>query len=215
MADLDVFLFRAINRDLSNALFDLLMPVITNPGPFLVPFAGAGIGLLVWGGRKGRLAVVTALVLLLVSNAANELVKFWIQRPRPCQVLEAVQLLVGCTRSLSFPSSHAANITAQAALFAFLYRPLAFPLFLVAAAVGYSRVYVGVHYPADVVGGVIVGLICAAVFIRLAREVEGRLGWFTVHGSGASASGSAELTVEASAEPFTGKTRSSSENGEL
>jgi len=175
MADLDLFLFRAINRDLSNAFFDLLMPVITNPGPFLVPFAGAGIGLLVWGGRKGRLAVVTALVLLLVSNAANELLKFWIQRPRPCQVLEAVQLLVGCTRSLSFPSSHAANITAQAALFAFLYRPLAFPLFLVAAAVGYSRVYVGVHYPADVVGGVIVGLICAAVFIRLAREVEGRL----------------------------------------
>jgi len=175
MADLDLFLFRAINRDLSNAFFDLLMPVITNPGPFLVPFAGAGIGLLVWGGRKGRLAVVTALVLLLVSNAANELLKFWIQRPRPCQVLEAVRLLVGCTRSLSFPSSHAANITAQAALFAYLYRPLAFPLFLVAAAVGYSRVYVGVHYPADVVGGVLVGLISAAVFIRLAREVEGRL----------------------------------------
>ena len=175
MAALDLFLFRAINRDLSNALFDLLMPVITDPEPFLVPFAGAGIALLVWGGRKGRLAVVTALVLLFVSNAANELVKFWIQRPRPCQALEAVRLLVGCTQSLSFPSSHAANITAQALLFASLYRPLAFPLFLVAALVGYSRVYVGVHYPADVAGGVLVGLIAAAVFIRLAREVEGRL----------------------------------------
>jgi len=175
MADLDLFLFRAINRDLSNAFFDLLMPVITDPGPFLVPFAGAGIGLLVWGGRKGRLAVVTALVLLLVSNSANELVKFWIQRPRPCQALEAVRLLVGCTHSLSFPSSHAANITAQALLFASLYRPLAFPLFLVAALVGYSRVYVGVHYPADVAGGVLVGLISATVLIRLAREVEGRL----------------------------------------
>jgi len=175
MAALDLFLFRAINRDLSNALFDLLMPVITDPEPFLVPFAGAGIALLVWGGRKGRLAVVTALVLLFVSNAANELVKFWIQRPRPCQALEAVRLLVGCTHSLSFPSSHAANITAQA-LLASLYRPLAFPLFLVAALVGYSRVYVGVHYPADVAGGVLVGLIAAAVCIRLAREVEGRLG---------------------------------------
>ncbi|MGH7382074.1 MAG: phosphatase PAP2 family protein [Candidatus Methylomirabilales bacterium] len=175
MADLDLFLFRAINRDLSNALFDLLMPFITDPGPFVVPFAGAGIGLLIWGGRKGRLAVVTALVLLLVSNSANELVKFWIQRPRPCKVLEAVRLLVGCTHSLSFPSSHAANITAQALLFAYLYRPLAVPLFLIAAAVGYSRIYVGVHYPADVVGGVLVGLICAAGLILLAREVERRL----------------------------------------
>jgi undecaprenyl-diphosphatase len=199
MADLDLFLFRTINRDLSNALFDLLMPVITDPAPFLVPFAGLGIALLIWGGRKGRLAVVTALVLLFVSNSANELVKLWIQRPRPCQVLEAVRVLVGCSgRSFSFPSSHAANITAQALLFASLYRPLALPLFLVAALVGYSRVYVGAHYPADVAGGVVVGLIAAAVFIRLAREVEGRLRWFTVQGSG-----------------FTGKTRSSSENGEL
>jgi undecaprenyl-diphosphatase len=113
-------------------------------------------------------------------------------------VLEAVRLLVGCTHSLSFPSSHAANISAQALLFAYLYRPLVFPLFLVAAAVGYSRVYVGVHYPSDVAGGVLVGLITAAVFIGLAREVEGRLGWFRVHGSG-----------------FTDKTQSSSENGEL
>jgi undecaprenyl-diphosphatase len=198
MADLDLFLFRTINRDLSNALFDLLMPVITDPGPFLVPFAGVGIALLIWGGRKGRLAVVAALALLFVSNSANELVKFFIQRPRPCQVLEAVRLLVGCTHSLSFPSSHAANIGAQALFFAYLYRPLAVPLFLAAAAVGYSRVYVGVHYPSDVAGGVLVGLIAAAVFIGLVQEVESRLGWFTVHGSG-----------------FTGKTRSSSENGEL
>jgi undecaprenyl-diphosphatase len=176
MANLDLLLFRAINRDLSNALFDLLMPVITDPDPFVFPLVGVGIGLFVWGGRKGRLAVVTALVLLVVSNAANELVKLWVQRPRPCQVLEAVRVLVGCSgRSFSFPSSHAANITAQALLFASLYRPLAFPLFLVAAAVGYSRVYVGAHYPTDVAGGVLVGLIAAAVFIRLAREVEGRL----------------------------------------
>jgi undecaprenyl-diphosphatase len=46
----------------------------------------------------------------------------------------------------------------------------------VAAVVGYSRVYVGVHYPADVVGGVVVGLICAAIFIRLRLEAERRLG---------------------------------------
>src|SRR3972149_10805039 len=80
MAALDLFLFRAINRDLSNALFDLLMPAITDPEPFLVPFAGVGIALLVWGGRKGRLAVGTAPGVLFVSNAADELGQVSVQR---------------------------------------------------------------------------------------------------------------------------------------
>ncbi len=176
MMGLDFVLFRVINSDLSNAVFDLLMPVITDPDPFVIPIALLGIGLLIWGGRKGRLLVVTALLLLVVSNALSELLKVWIQRPRPCQSLEAVRLLVGCSgRSFSFPSTHATNITAQAVLFGFHYRPLAIPLFLVAAAVGYSRVYVGVHYPTDVVGGVLVGLACAALFVYLARKIEQKL----------------------------------------
>jgi undecaprenyl-diphosphatase len=172
----DLVLFRAINSDLSNAVFDLLMPVLSTPKPFLVPFALIGIGLFLWGGWKGRLMAVIALLLLLVSNGASELIKLWVERPRPCQVLQAVRILVGCSGgSFSFPSSHAANVTAQALLFGSFYRPLAVPLFLVAAAVSYSRVYVGVHYPTDVIGGALVGLMCAALFIRLAREVERRL----------------------------------------
>jgi undecaprenyl-diphosphatase len=173
---LDVHLFSVINRDLSNALFDILMPFITNPQPFVVPFLMIGTGLLIWGGRKGRLAVAAALLLLFTSNGVSELLKLWFERPRPCQVLETVRVLVGCSGgSFSFPSSHAVNVTAQAALFASFYRPLAIPLFGLAGAVGYSRIYVGVHYPADVAVGTLVGLLVGVAFIRLARAVEGRL----------------------------------------
>ena len=176
MSGLDLTIFRVINSDLSNAVFDRLMPAITAPGPFLLFLAVGGIGLLVWGGRKGRVVVVMALLLFVVSYGVSELLKHWFQRPRPCQALEAARVLVSCNGSpFSFPSSHATNATAQAVLFAYSYRILAIPLLLVAAAVGYSRVYVGVHYPADVVGGVLVGLICAAMFIRLMRGVEKRL----------------------------------------
>ena len=173
MSALDLHLFRVINGSLSNAAFDSLMPFITDPDPFVIPLVIVGVGLLVWGGRKGRVLVVMALVLLVASNGVSELIKLVFQRPRPCLALEAVRLLVGCSgHSFSFPSSHATNITAQALLFAFFYRPVAVPLFLFAGAVGYSRVYVGVHYPIDVVGGVLVGLACGAVFIFLTRKVE-------------------------------------------
>jgi undecaprenyl-diphosphatase len=176
MSGLDLHLFRVINGDLSNAVFDSLMPFITDPGPFVIPLTLIGVGLLVWGGWKGRLLVVMALLLLVVSNAVSEQLKQLFQRPRPCLALETVRLLVGCSKTnFSFPSSHASNITAQALLFAFFYRPIAVPLFLVVAGVGYSRVYVGVHYPLDVVGGILVGLACGAVFIFLTREVERRL----------------------------------------
>ncbi|MFQ5803820.1 MAG: phosphatase PAP2 family protein [Candidatus Methylomirabilales bacterium] len=176
MSGLDVHLFQVINGDLSNAVFDLLMPFITRPGPFIIPLTLIGVGLVVWGGRKGRILVVMALLLLGVTNEVSEQLKLLFQRPRPCLALETVRLLVGCSKgNFSFPSSHASNITAQALLFASSYRPIAVPLFLVAAAVGYSRVYVGVHYPVDVVGGVLVGLACGAVFIFLTREVERRL----------------------------------------
>jgi len=176
MSGLDLHLFRVINGDLSNAVFDSLMPFITDPGPFIIPLTLIGVGLVVWGGWKGRLLVVMALLLLVVSNAVSEQLKQLFQRPRPCLALETVRLLVGCSKTnFSFPSSHASNITAQALLFAFFYRPIAVPLFLVVAGVGYSRVYVGVHYPLDVVGGILVGLACGAVFIFLTREVERRL----------------------------------------
>ena len=176
MSGLDLHLFQVINGDLSNAVFDSLMPFITDPGPFVIPLTLIGVGLLVWGGWKGRLLVVMALLLLVVSNAVSEQLKQLFQRPRPCLALETVRLLVGCSKTnFSFPSSHASNITAQALLFAYSYRPIAVPLFLVAAGVGYSRVYVGVHYPLDVVGGILVGLACGALFIFLTREVERRL----------------------------------------
>ncbi len=173
---LDLHLFRVINGGLSNTVFDRLMPFITSPGHFIIPLTVVGVSLIVWGGRKGRLLVVMALLLLVVSDAVTEQLKLLFQRPRPCLALETVRLLVGCSENnFSFPSGHASNITAQALLFAFFYRPVAVPLFLVAGAVGYSRVYVGVHYPIDVVGGIFVGLACGTMFILLTRKVERRL----------------------------------------
>jgi membrane-associated phospholipid phosphatase len=72
--------------------------------------------------------------------------------------LDGVRLLVGCSDSFSFPSGHATNAFALAAFFATYYRRRAVLLFVMAALVGYSRIYVGVHYPLDVLGGAFLGV---------------------------------------------------------
>jgi undecaprenyl-diphosphatase len=93
---------------------------------------------------------------------------------RPCNALENVHLLVHCSKAFSFPSSHATNIFTGMSILAFVYRRLKVGLFGIAALVAYSRVYVGVHYPFDVLSGAALGIACAATVIVLYEVFSNR-----------------------------------------
>ncbi|MCS6950105.1 MAG: phosphatase PAP2 family protein, partial [bacterium] len=81
---------------------------------------------------------------------------------RPCEALEGVRAIDGCRASASFPSSHAVNNFAAATLFALFYRRwVAWLAFGLAVLVSYSRIYLGLHYPSDVLGGAAIGVACA------------------------------------------------------
>ena len=169
---MDTSLFYWINRGLQNRFFDFLMPVLSDADYFRAPLALLWIYLMIRGGTKGRTVALLCLVLLLFSESVSSLVKLLIQRPRPCHVLPNVHLLAGCSRSFSFPSNHASNVFAMGAYFAYSYRPLLVPALVIFLTVGFSRVYLGVHYPLDVAGGAIVGLFCATVLVTLQKGIE-------------------------------------------
>jgi undecaprenyl-diphosphatase len=95
-------------------------------------------------------------------------------RTRPCHTVADVHLLVGCSHSFSMPSSHAANTGAAAFHFMLFYPQLWSVLLLAALAVAYSRVYVGVHYPGDVMVGLLVGLVSALVVQAAYRWIRAR-----------------------------------------
>lgn len=166
LLSLDVWLFRLGNQSAANPLFDILLPFLTNEKYFIIPYTVALL-LLVWkGGRKGRVCVAIAvLAFALIDQCNSQIFKEAVGRLRPCHTLEHVRLLVHCGGGKSFPSSHAANTFGAAVIFSFFYRRALPYLFLYASTIAYTRVYCGVHYPSDVLGGAMVGSVFAILLL--------------------------------------------------
>lgn len=173
LRELDASLFSYINRDLQNSIFDISMPVITDKYYFLILILMAW--LLIRDKKSAFIPIALTVLSVALSDWISNIFKYIIERPRPCNALEAVNLLVGCTDSFSMPSSHAAN--AFAAIFALSYQSAGEPesrkkwmrwlLLSIAVAVGFSRIYVGVHYPSDVIAGAFIGIVVSVFIIKL------------------------------------------------
>lgn len=158
LQSLDTGLFRFINLKLANPVFDAIMPFFAG-NPFFIPFVAAlGIALLWKGGVRGRLfIVVLALCLGLSDGLVINQVKHFTGRIRPSLDIPDARVLVGAGSMGSMPSGHAAMWFAGA-LVAYVYYPRSrFFMLPLAIIVAFSRIYVGVHYPSDVLAGAILG----------------------------------------------------------
>jgi undecaprenyl-diphosphatase len=157
LINIDQTAFLFINQTLANSVTDLIMPLVTND-MFLRVIYGLALICLLYFGRKRLLWVVffSMLVVAVTDQSSSAFLKPLLARPRPCQVMN-VHLLVGCGAGFSFPSSHAANLFGQALFFGILYRKYLPYLISFAFLIGISRIFVGVHYPMDVIGGVLLG----------------------------------------------------------
>jgi undecaprenyl-diphosphatase len=169
----DVILFYFFNTTLQNPFFDWFMPFVTEKTHWF-PVWAVIVGLLLWKGeKKGRIAVILIIPLIFMSDQFSaHVLKPWIARTRPCVALTDVHLLIKLTKSYSFPSAHASNFFALATFFSFFYPRYKWWYFTVALIVGMSRVFVGVHYPFDVLGGAILGSACAVFVVQMWRFGE-------------------------------------------
>lgn len=163
---IDVQLFRWINQGLTNPIFDWLMPILSGNSFFNAAVAILVVALLVKGGAKGRIFVITILFSLLVADSLlSHTIKDLVARPRPFLTLPDARLLVGRGGSFSMPSSHAANWFAALMVTFVFYRKAAWVVAPLAVGVSFSRVYNGVHYPSDVLVGAIMGAGAGAAVI--------------------------------------------------
>ena len=164
---LDTQLLQWIHVHLHNAFLDAVIPLFREKW-FWVPLYLFVIAFMLFNFRsRGWIWVLLMLFCVgLADTASSKMIKPAVKRLRPChveQVAENLDMLVPCGGKYSFTSSHAANHFAIAFFFFFSmglhFRKWRWPALIWAAAVGFAQVYVGVHYPLDIVGGLLLGLL--------------------------------------------------------
>ena len=171
---LDLALYAAVARAPTPAL-DIAMRRLSNAADHSRLSMACAALLALGGGRTGRRAAVHGLASVAVTSAVvNAVVKPVARRRRPDRHASEVPLArhVPMPTSRSFPSGHAAAAFAFATGVGAVSPVAALPLRGLAAAVGYSRVHTGVHYPADVLIGALIGTTLA----QLATHAGTRLG---------------------------------------
>tara|TARA_Y100000782_G_scaffold65950_1_gene71877 strand:- start:3 stop:530 length:528 start_codon:yes stop_codon:yes gene_type:complete len=162
-------LLKLFNRSVANPLFDLVFPFITDSSNWFLPLIVFYFYLFRDDWKRAlKVFLITVLCLALTDAVAAQIIKPVVGRIRPSHELaDMVRLLVGRGGKYSFPSNHAANSMAFVIITGFFYPQMRRWLFFIPILVGFSRVYVGVHYPSDVLAGAFFGFIIANFILHL------------------------------------------------
>jgi undecaprenyl-diphosphatase len=180
---LDHELFIFLNG-LHHPFWDKIM-ITASDKYFWFPFYALLLAFLVYQFRKKSYLLLPAIALTIgaANSISSEIFKPWIARLRPCHdasLAQVINLVDGCGGSYGFMSSHAANSFGIAVLMMVTlerkYNWLKLLMLTWAAVVSYSRIYLGAHFPGDVVAGALLGSISALFFGWLFRKLAAR--WF-------------------------------------
>lgn len=155
---MDVALFQFLNQAIANPVLDKVMPFFSG-NRFFIPAVILAAVLLLWrGGSRGRVFIPVLFAILALGDAfVINTIKHAVARPRPYTAVAHTRELVGRGESGSMPSSHTSTWFAATLLAYVFYRRSWRFMLPLAGLVALSRMYVGVHYPSDVLAGAILG----------------------------------------------------------
>lgn len=169
---LDWTILNGIQDIFKSDFMDMIMPKITMLGNAGFIWIAIGIGLLITKKyRKCGLLVLIGLLMGLIIG--NGIVKNLVARPRPCW-LEEFQLLIECPKDFSFPSGHTLSSVIAATILTMCNRKWGVVVIPLAALISFSRLYLYVHFPSDILGGIVMGLLIGSITFIVGKKIVER-----------------------------------------
>jgi len=163
----DYILFFWINHVFTNHLFDVIFPLLRDKYFWLPLYAFIITFLVLNFKQKGFIIILVLIIAISISDQlSSHVLKPFVHRLRPCNdpaISSMVRTVIGCKPGFSFPSSHAANhftIAFFLGLTFLNYNRLVLIIGIIwAFLISYAQIYIGVHYPTDIICGAILGFI--------------------------------------------------------
>lgn len=169
--NLDNSILLYIKNNMHGHIMDKAMVVITSLGDKgLIWIIIAA--LLIINKKYRKIGFMALAALILATILGEGILKHLVQRVRPSADISAANLLIPKPLSYSFPSGHTTSSFAVAGVLAKYFKDYALELFGLASLIAFSRLYLYVHYPTDVLAGIILGLICSKITIYMFSKVS-------------------------------------------
>jgi len=175
----DLIILNWIHTHFQSETLTIWTLILSDKNNFLWPAVATLVALLVLKKRQGVLFILVAIITVLLADGISEkILKPLMAIPRPCHTPDFILnhtnfILYGgiCTTSFSFPSSQAVNVFTLATLWAGVFGKTGWVAFLLAIWVGWTRVYLWLHNPSDVFGGMLVGVAMGLLALKLCRHI--------------------------------------------